>query len=185
MWLVSISCYLESVSTAYEEWGWKKLGIDGSLYSQLDSTQPSYFMPSSSHWPFDLRLCRFWIQMPTGFSLWYLACPVLLSLAGDRVTFVSKESHDFPGKTKSQLFQWVSPQLLFWAFSFLSIWYWRAGAEDFHNRIQTSLLISYFSHFNFTISFLLETFTFPIAFQNGAWFSTPRQGIIVQISARC
>lgn len=113
IWLISISCYLEPLSAAYEEQGWKKLGIDGNLYPQLDSMQLSYLMPSSSHPLFDLRLCHFWIQMPTGFSLWYLACPVLLSLVGGRVTFVSKESHDFPGKTKSQLFQWVSPQLLF------------------------------------------------------------------------
>lgn len=151
IWLTSVSCYLETLSIVYEEWVWNKLEIDGSLCPHLDSTWSSHSVPSSSHWLFDLSLYHFWIQMPMVLFLWYAACPVLLSLVGGRVTFLSKESHDFPGKTKSQPFQWASPQLIFWPFSFLSIWHWMAGAENCHIKIQTCLPILYFFHFNFSI----------------------------------
>ena len=46
----------------------------------------------------------------------------------------ARPSHSF--------FQWVSPQLLFWAFGFLNVWYGRTGVEDCPRRSR-SVCLSY------------------------------------------
>lgn len=133
---------------------------------------PSYLMPLLSQRLFALFLSAISGSKCLRISLGCLACSVLLSLVGGRVTFVSQEPHDFPGKAKSQLCQWISPQFLFWAFSFLNIWFWRAGAKHCSTRSKpVCIFYTFCFHFNFLISLFWETFTFLIAFQSWAWLS--------------
>lgn len=42
---------------------------------------------------------------------WHLAYPMPPGLVSSRVTFVSKDPHDFPDNTKSLLLQWVFPSI--------------------------------------------------------------------------
>lgn len=103
---------------------WPGVGGRGILLSTRFHCcpQPSRLKPSSSLQFFALFLCCFWNQMPKGFLTAVFSLPCAIRPGGIRVTFVSKESHNFPGKTNSQLFPVGFPSILIlniWLFKYL------------------------------------------------------------------
>lgn len=98
-----------------------------------------------------------------------LSLPRAIRLGGWQGDLCVKRLTNSQARPSHSFFQWVSPQLLFWAFGFLNIWYGRTGVEDCPRRSRSVCLSYTFFHFNFTILLLQETVTSPIAFQNWAW----------------